>query len=165
MTKRIGVYPGTFDPVTLGHLDVVRRSLNVVDKLILGVAESDNKSPLFSEDERVLLLHQSIEELGLDSSKIKVVPFGNLLADFVYEQNATLIIRGLRAVSDFDYEFQMAGMNRHIAPDIETLFLMAADKYQLIASRFVREVARLGGDVSPFVTKIVHKALIDKFHQ
>lgn len=163
MTMRIGVYPGTFDPVTLGHLDVIRRSLNVVDKLILGVAVSENKQPLFSIEERVSLLNQAIAELKIDSKRIEIVPFSNLLVDFVHEQKAKVIIRGLRAVSDFDYEFQMAGMNRHIAPDIETLFLMAADKYQLIASRFVREVARLGGDVSPFVSKKVHKALIQKF--
>ncbi len=163
MTEKIGVYPGTFDPVTLGHLDVIKRSLRVLDKLVLGVAIGHHKKPLFSIDERVALLHQAIGELGLDASRIEVVPFSHLLVDFVREQNSRIIVRGLRAVSDFDYEFQMAGMNRHIAPDIETLFLMAADKYQLIASRFVREVSRLNGDVSPFVTSGVHQALKQKF--
>ncbi len=162
MAKKIGVYPGTFDPVTLGHLDVIKRSLNVLDELILAVAVNQHKKPLFDIKERVDLLHCSIKELNLDVARIEVIPFSNLLVDFVRQQNSNIIVRGLRAVSDFDYEFQMAGMNRHMAPDIETLFLMAADKYQLIASRFVREVSRLKGDVSPFVTDCVYNALQKK---
>ncbi len=162
MQQKIAVYPGTFDPVTLGHMDVIKRALNVVDKLVVGVAESPHKNTLFTIDERVELLTTSIKDIN-NSQRIHIIAFDELLVDFVHGQQANIIVRGLRAVSDFDYEFQMAGMNRHIAPNIETVFLMAADKYQLIASRFVREVARLGGDVSPFVSSFVQAALKKKF--
>ncbi len=162
MQQKIAVYPGTFDPVTLGHMDVIKRALNVVDKLVVGVAESPHKNTLFSIDERAKMLEESIKDIK-DSHRVHIVAFNELLVNFVHKQQASIIVRGLRAVSDFDYEFQMAGMNRHIAPDVETVFLMAADKYQLIASRFVREVARLDGNVSPFVSPLVEAALKKKF--
>lgn len=159
-----GVYPGTFDPVTLGHLDIVERALKVVDHLIVGVADNPGKGPLFTAAERVALLKNDLA----NNPKIKgksweVVAFDNLLMDFVRQRGARVIVRGLRAVSDFEYEFQMAGMNSYLDHGVETVFLMAQDKHQLIASRFVKEIARLGGEVSHFVTPSVRKALRTKY--
>jgi pantetheine-phosphate adenylyltransferase len=160
----IGVYPGTFDPVTLGHLDIIERALKVVDHLVIAVADNPGKGPLFSTKERVKLLETDLA----NNPKIKgkswqVLPFNKLLMSFVEDVDARVIVRGLRAVSDFEYEFQMAGMNAYLNKDIETMFLMSQDKFQFISSRFVKEIGRLGGDISPFVTPHVQKALKKKF--
>jgi pantetheine-phosphate adenylyltransferase len=152
MTERIGIYPGTFDPVTNGHLDIIGRAARLVDRLVIGVALNIGKGPLFEPDERVELVR---EECGAITARtgtpIEVKHFNNLLVQFAESVNAKMIIRGLRAVSDFDYEFQMAGMNYRLTHDIETVFLMASERHQFISSRFVKEIARLGGDVSSFV--------------
>lgn len=145
--KRIAVYPGTFDPLTRGHEDLVRRASKLFDKLVLGVADSRNKKPIFTLDERIEIAR---EVLG-HYSNVEVVGFQGLLKDFVRAQDAQVILRGLRAVSDFEYEFQMAGMNRYLMADVETLFLTPSDQYQFISGTFVREIALLGGDVSKFV--------------
>jgi pantetheine-phosphate adenylyltransferase len=152
---RIGVYPGTFDPVTNGHLDVIARAARLVDRLVVGVAINSGKGPLFSLDERVELVKAETDTISAAvGSEILVVPFTGLLVEFARQSQARMIIRGLRAVSDFDYEFQMAGMNHRLAPDVETVFLMASETNQFISSRFVKEVATLGGDVTSFVPKL-----------
>lgn len=156
----VGVYPGTFDPITIGHRDIIRRATRVVDRLVVAVAVNAGKDPLFSLDERVAMVEQEVAGLGAD---IEVRPFDSLLMHFVEDMGAELIVRGLRAVSDFEYEFQMAGMNAQMKPDVETVFLMASDKTQFIASRLVKEIGRLGGDVSPFVSAAVKKRLDAKF--
>jgi pantetheine-phosphate adenylyltransferase len=163
---RVGVYPGTFDPVTRGHLDIISRATRVVDRLILGVAINEDKGPLFSLDERVALLAEELKSIkNRDGSAIEVKPFDNLLTQFATSIGASVVIRGLRAVSDFEFEFQMVGMNSRLAPDVETVFLMAADKYQFISSRLVKEIGRLGGDVSEFVSPGVCEKLIERFKQ
>ena len=160
----IGVYPGTFDPVTLGHLDIIERAMKVVDHLVIGVADNEGKGPLFPVKKRVELMKIDVaNNRKLKGKSIEVVPFGKLLMKFVKEMDARVIIRGLRAVSDFEYEFQMAGMNSYLNGDIETVFLMAQDKHQFISSRFVKEIARLDGDVSHFVTPNVVKELKKKY--
>lgn len=160
----IGVYPGTFDPVTLGHLDIIERALKVVDHLVIGVADNPAKGPLFPVQERVELLMTDIaNNPKFEGRTIDVVPFNNLLMNFVKEVGGRVIVRGLRAVSDFEYEFQMAGMNAYLDEEIETMFLMAQDKHQFISSRFVKEIGRLRGDISAFVTPNVAKALKKKF--
>ncbi|MGE0251592.1 MAG: pantetheine-phosphate adenylyltransferase [Dongiaceae bacterium] len=159
---RIAVYPGTFDPITFGHADVIQRACKLVDKLVIGVAANAGKDPLFSLNERVDLIRGEIKAMRL-SCEIAVKPFDNLLMDFATEEHATVLIRGLRVVSDFEYEFQMAGMNAKLNPDIEAVFLMADAKLQLISSRFVKEIARLGGDVTHFVSEAVAHALWQKF--
>jgi pantetheine-phosphate adenylyltransferase len=149
---RIGVYPGTFDPVTNGHLDVIARAARLLDRLIIGVAVNVGKSPLFPLDERVELVQAEVAAISdRNGTVIQVRPFEGLLIDFARASGACMIVRGLRAVSDFDYEFQMAGMNYRMAPDVETVFLMASERHQFIASRLVKEVAALGGDISSFV--------------
>jgi pantetheine-phosphate adenylyltransferase len=153
MTKRIGVYPGTFDPITLGHIDIIQRAAPLVDHLIVAVAENAGKKPLFSLKERTEMAASEVKALGLTNVEVK--PFSNLLIKFAQDEGAQVVIRGLRAVSDFEYEFQMAGANRKLAPKVETLFLMASDSYQLISSRFVKEIARMGGDISHFVSERV----------
>lgn len=164
MTKRIGLYPGTFDPITLGHVDIIERAVKMVDELVVGVAINRDKGPLFALDERVKL---TTAEMALISKKsgvpIRVTPFETLLMKFAEEVNANFIIRGLRAVSDFEYEFQMVGMNQKLNDDIETVFLMADVRYQFIASRLVKEIARLGGDIDSFVPAAVAAALRKKF--
>lgn len=160
----IGVYPGTFDPVTLGHLDVIERALKVVDHLVIAIADSQSKGPLFSIEERKALLETDMQNNKKTVGKsYEVVSFSKLLMDFVQDVHARVIVRGLRAVSDFEYEFQMAGMNAYLNRDIETMFLMSQDKHQFISSRFVKEIARHGGDVSHFVTPNVVQALKKKF--
>jgi pantetheine-phosphate adenylyltransferase len=159
--KRIGVYPGTFDPITNGHMDVILRASRVVDKLIVGVARNDAKGPLFSTDERVEIVRDEIAHMEDRevAKRLDVRSFDTLLIHFAASVGASIIIRGLRAVSDFEYEFQMAGMNARLDPSIETVFLMASDRYQFISSRFVKEIGRLKGDVSHFVSPRVFERL------
>jgi len=155
MSERIGLYPGTFDPVTNGHLDVIGRAARIVDRLVVGVAMNIGKGPLFPLEERVELVKAETDPIARRTgAAIDVVPFEGLLIGFAQKLGAGVIVRGLRAVSDFDYEFQMAGMNRRLDHDIETVFLMASETNQFISSRFVKEIARLGGDVSSFVPKL-----------
>jgi pantetheine-phosphate adenylyltransferase len=149
---RIGIYPGTFDPITFGHMDIIRRALRVVDQLVIGVALDSAKEPLFDVKTRAAMVEKDIAELGIDAKRISVKSFSGLLVNFAHEEKASLLIRGLRAVSDFEYEFQMASVNNKIAPDIETVFLTASDATHFISSRFVKQIARLGGDVSKFVS-------------
>jgi len=157
---RIGMYPGTFDPITNGHLDIVLRATRVVDRLIVAVASNIGKSPLFEVDERVAMVRRECEALNRPHGvEIEVRPFDTLLMHFAVASGANVIIRGLRAVSDFEYEFQMAGMNTRLNPDVETLFLMASERCQFISSRFVKEIGWLGGDVSSFVSQRVKERL------
>lgn len=166
MTERTGVYPGTFDPITSGHMEIIRRSLRLVDRLVIGPATSAGKGPLFSLEERVEIINEDIADfLEGDRSRITIVPFDGLLIHFAKRVNASLIIRGLRAVSDFEYETQMANMNARMEPNIETIFLMASDRHQFIASSLVKDIARLGGDTSQFVSKRVFQRLKNKFSQ
>ena len=154
--SKIGIYPGSFDPITYGHLDIIQRSLSVVDELVIAVSNNKSKNHLISIDDRLNLINQSISYLPeKDLSKIKVEKFDNLLVHYVKSKNASLIIRGLRAVSDFEYEFLMTGMNRSIDKDIETIFLMSSEKYHFISSRFIKEIHKLGGDISKSVPKPV----------
>jgi len=154
--SKIGIYPGSFDPITYGHLDIIQRSLSVVDELVIAVSNNKSKNHLISIDDRLNLINQSILSLPeKDLSKIKVEKFDNLLVHYVKSKNASLIIRGLRAVSDFEYEFLMTGMNRSIDKDIETIFLMSSEKYHFISSRFIKEIHKLGGDISKSVPKPV----------
>ena len=162
---RIGLYPGTFDPITLGHVDIIRRSCALVDCLVIGVAINRDKDPLFNLDERVAMIKAEAAQLGLATdTKIKVHPFENLLIDCARDVGASIILRGLRAVSDFEYEYQMVGMNRQLDATIETVFLMAEAQHQAIASKLVKEICRLGGDVSKFVTPAVEAALKDRLN-
>ena len=160
---RIGVYPGTFDPITLGHMDIIRRGAKLVDRLVIGVAINRDKGPLFTLDERVAMIEAEFSGRKIHGCDIVVHPFENLLIDCARDVGASLIIRGLRAVSDFEYEFQMVGMNRALSAQIETVFLMAEAQHQAIASRLVKEIARLGGDVSKFVNPDVKRSLYGKF--
>lgn len=157
---RIGLYPGTFDPVTLGHLDIVRRATGLVDRLVMGVAINRDKGPLFSIEERAAMVAEHCAPIA-EATGVEIVihPFENLLVNCARDVGATIILRGLRAVADFEYEFQMVGMNRQLDDGIETVFLMADAEHQAIASKLVKEIARLDGDVSPFVPKPVHDAL------
>ena len=158
---RIGLYAGTFDPITLGHLDIIGRACQLVDRLVIGVAINRDKGPLFSLEERVAMVQQECARIG-GETEIIVHPFENLLIDCARDVGAGVIIRGLRAVADFEYEYQMVGMNRAMDDGIETVFLMAEAKYQAIASKLVKEISRLDGDVSKFVTPGVEKALLAK---
>jgi pantetheine-phosphate adenylyltransferase len=152
MSERTGVYPGTFDPITNGHVDIITRAARLVDRLVIGVARNIGKAPLFALDERVFLVRQECQAVAeRTGTTIEVRSFDSLLIDFVRGASGTMIVRGLRAVSDFDYEFQMAGMNYRLDPRIETVFLMASEHHQFISSRFVKEIAQLGGDVTSFV--------------
>jgi len=159
MTKKTGVYPGTFDPITFGHMDIIRRALKIVDKLIIAVAVDTAKTPIFSLEERVQMVREDISSLVDKDVEIEVTGFEGLLVNFAKENNASLIIRGLRAVSDFEYEFQMAGMNTKLRPDVQTVFLPASESTHFIASRFVKEVVKLGGDVSDLVSDNVKNNL------
>ena len=161
---RIGLYPGTFDPITLGHIDIIRRACSLVDRLVIGIAINRDKGPTFDLEARVAMVEAECAPIGRDCrTEIVVHPFENLLIHCAADVGASVIIRGLRAVSDFEYEFQMVGMNRAMNDDIETVFLMADAHYQAIASRLVKEIARLGGDVSGFVPARVARALAEKF--
>ena len=162
MARRIALYPGTFDPMTLGHLDIMKRASRLCDKLIIGVAINRDKNPLFSLPDRVAMVERVVAPFR-DRIEVEVKPFEGLLIHFTEEVGASMIVRGLRAVSDFEYEFQMAGMNDRLNPDIETVFLMSDPEYQTIASRLVKEIARLGGKVDQFVTPDVADALKNKF--
>ena len=158
---RIGLYPGTFDPLTLGHLDIIRRASRLVDKLIIGVAINNAKSPMFSLEDRVQMIDEEISPISKEFGvQIKTHPFKNLLIECAKDVNANVIIRGLRAVSDFEYEFQMVGMNRVLSDKIETVFLMADNSFQSIASKLVKEIARLGGETEGFVPSSVQKRLM-----
>jgi len=164
MSNGIGIYPGTFDPITNGHLDIVKRSLRLVDHLIVGVAASAGKAPLFTIEERVAMAQRELDLLDLPEGKtVMAKPFSNLLMNFAVENGAQFLIRGLRAVSDFEYEFQMCGMNVRLNSAVETVFLMASERNQFISSRFVKEVGRLGGDVTEFVPRQVEIDLLERF--
>jgi pantetheine-phosphate adenylyltransferase len=155
----IAIYPGTFDPITNGHLDIIARASKLYDKVIVAVAVNRGKTPLFSLNERVELIGRVISEF----TNVAVIGFDNLLVECAKQQGATVILRGLRAVSDFEYEFQLAGMNRRLAPELETVFLTPAEQYEFISSTMIREIAQLKGDVSCFVPDAVHQRLIEKF--
>ncbi len=161
---RIGLYPGTFDPITLGHVDIIQRAMALVDRLVIGVAINRDKSPLFTLEERVAMVEAECAAIiAKTGGEIVVHPFENLLIDCARDVGATVIVRGLRAVADFEYEFQMVGMNRALDASIETVFMMADARRQAIASKLVKEIARLGGDVSKFVTPPVLEALQKRF--
>ncbi|MCV2872349.1 pantetheine-phosphate adenylyltransferase [Defluviimonas sp. WL0050] len=161
---RIGLYPGTFDPITLGHTDIIQRAMALVDRLVIGVAINRDKGPLFSLEERVAMVEAECAEIvAKTGGEIVVHPFENLLIDCARDVGATVIVRGLRAVADFEYEFQMVGMNRAMDASVETVFLMADARRQAIASKLVKEIARLGGDVAKFVTPPVRDALLAKY--
>jgi len=163
MVKRTGLYPGTFDPITNGHLDIISRAVKMIDHLVIGVAINEAKGPLFTIEERVEMVHHETAQIAKDAGvQISVKPFDILLMHFAEEVGAQMIIRGLRAVSDFEYEFQMVGMNMQLNRDIETVFLMAGAEYQAIASRLVKEIASLGGDISGFTPPHVAKRVIEK---
>ncbi len=159
--KNIVVYPGTFDPITYGHMDLIERAARIFDRVIVAIAANANKSPLFSLLERIDLANQVLTK----HKNVEVRGFESLLIHFMREHKANIILRGLRVVSDFDYEFQLAGMNRHLAPDVESMFLMPAENYTYISSSFVREIAALGGDVAQFVPDPVVKALNEKMSE
>lgn len=159
---KTGIYPGTFDPITRGHVDIIRRALRVVDKLVIGVALDTGKSPLFDLEMRAQLVDEEVSSLGLQD-RIVVAPFKGLLVNFAREHSASLLIRGLRAVSDYEYEFQMANINNKLAPEIETVFLTASESTHFISSRFVKQIARLNGDVSSFVSDNVRRHLISYY--
>jgi pantetheine-phosphate adenylyltransferase len=151
--ERVGVYPGTFDPITLGHLDIIRRGAHLVDRLVIGVTTNPSKEPMFTVEERLEMVRREVADIA--NGKIRVVAFDSLLMDFAAAQGASLILRGLRAVADFEYEYQMAGMNQQLNDDIETVFLMADVSLQPIASRLVKEIAVYGGAIDKFVTPAV----------
>jgi pantetheine-phosphate adenylyltransferase len=160
---RIALYPGTFDPITNGHLDIIARAAKLVDRLVVGVAMNAGKGPMFTLEERAELVKAEIDAIAARTgAKIEVRPFATLLIAFAREVGAGMIVRGLRAVSDFDYEFQMAGMNYRLDPEIETVFLMASEHHQFISSRFVKDIAALGGDISSFVPKLTGERTLAK---
>ena len=159
------VYPGTFDPLTNGHLDLIKRARRLCEHIVVGVAMNPKKKPLFSLEERVELIRQSLRENGIDGEGVEVIGFSGLLIDFAHEHNATLLIRGLRAVSDFEFEFQLASMNRTLAPEVESVFMMPGESFSFISSTLVKEVAKLNGDVSRFVSERVLHALQEKIAQ
>ena len=161
---RVAVYPGTFDPITYGHIDVIKKSLNIFDKLIVAISENNDKDYHFSVDQRISIINHSLfKDLIFNRNKIKVISFDNLTIDLCKKHKASVIIRGLRAVSDFEYEFQLAGMNKKLNSNIETMFLMSDVENQIISSKFVKEIAHLGGNIDRFVTKYVVKMLKNKY--
>jgi len=158
MTHRIGVYPGTFDPITLGHMDIIRRGAKLVDELIIGVTTNAAKSPMFSDDERIAMVEREVASIG--AAHIRVVGFNSLLMDFAEAQGASIVIRGIRGVTDFEYEYQLTGMNRQLNDRVETLFLMADVSLQPIASRLVKEIAIDGGEIGKFVTPDIRAEVV-----
>ena len=165
MKPRIGVYPGTFDPITNGHMDIIERALGIVDQLVVAVARNAGKGPLFSTDERVETVSDEVRPLIAKGYQVEVRPFDTLLMHFATSVNASVLIRGLRAVSDFEYEFQMVAMNQRLNTEIETVFLMASETNQFIASRLVKEIAMLGGEISSFVPKLTLERTLARVHQ
>jgi len=162
--SKIGIYPGTFDPITIGHIDIIKRSLKIVDRLIVAVSNGNSKDYLFSEDERVLIVKNSLyKDLKLKTQRIKVLSFYSLTTSLCSKHKATIIFRGLRAVSDFEDEFQLAGMNRQLNNKIETVFLMSDPDNQVISSKLVKEIAKLNGKIDKFVTKSTKRALKEKY--
>ncbi len=159
--KITAIYPGTFDPVTNGHIDIIARAARLYHKVIVAVAVNSNKSPLFDIEQRVYLL----EQVCVGFANVEIIGFDNLLVDCAKQQGANVILRGLRAISDFEYEFQLAGMNRRLSPELETMFLTPAEQYEFISSSMIKEISRLGGDVSSFVPDIVKDQLINKFNR
>tara|TARA_B100001093_G_scaffold278543_1_gene266235 strand:- start:378 stop:866 length:489 start_codon:yes stop_codon:yes gene_type:complete len=161
---KTAIYPGTFDPITLGHIDVIKKALKIFDKVVVATTNNVNKNYYFSIDERLSIIHNSLfKDLKLNKKKIKVIPFDTLTINLCKKYNASVIIRGLRAVSDFEYEFQLAGMNKKLNANIETMFLMSDVENQIISSKFVKEISKLNGNISKFVTKSTSKMLKNKF--
>jgi pantetheine-phosphate adenylyltransferase len=160
MTKRIGVYPGTFDPITLGHMDIIERGAKLVDELIIGVTTNIAKSPMFSDDERIAMVEREVA--GVGNAKVRVVGFNSLLMDFAEAMSAQVVIRGIRGVTDFEYEYQLTGMNRQLNDRVETVFLMADVALQPIASRLVKEIAQYGGDIAKFVSPAVKADVVGR---
>ena len=164
--KKIAIYPGTFDPITFGHIDVIKKSLKIIDKLIIGISNGKNKNYLFSSDERMKIVNKALfGDLNLNRSRIQVINFNNLTTSLCNKYKSNIILRGLRAVSDFEYEFQLAGMNRKLNNKIETIFLMSDVENQIISSRFVKEIAELNGNLKKFTTKSTIKSLRQKFDE
>ena len=162
--KKIAIYPGTFDPITFGHIDVIKKSLKIVDFTVVGISDGNEKNYLFSIDERIEIVNKALfKDLRLKKNKIKVIKFSSLTTDLCKKHNANIILRGLRAVSDFEYEFQLAGMNRKLNNDIETIFLMSDVENQIISSRFVKEIAQLGGNLKKFTTFSTINSLKKKY--
>ena len=162
--KKVAIYPGTFDPITFGHIDVIKKSLKLFDKVVVGVSDESNKNYLFSSYERIQIVNKALfKDLKLNKKKIKVVSFGSLTTDLCKKYKSNIILRGLRAVSDFEYEFQLAGMNRKLNQNIETIFLMSDIENQIISSRFVKDIVKLKGDIKKFTTKSTIKSLKDKY--
>ena len=162
--NKIAIYPGTFDPITLGHIDVIKKSLKLFDKIVVGVSDEGNKDYLFSTEERISIVNKALfNDLKLNKKKILVVSFGSLTTDLCKKYKSNIILRGLRAVSDFEYEFQLAGMNRKLNQNIETIFLMSDVENQIISSRFVKEIPKLKGDIKKYTTKTTIKSLKEKY--
>ncbi|MFC0589338.1 pantetheine-phosphate adenylyltransferase [Novosphingobium aquiterrae] len=160
MTKRVGVYPGTFDPITLGHMDIIKRGARLVDELVIGVTTNAAKSPMFNDDERIAMVEREVA--GLDNCKVRVVGFNSLLMDFADAMGASVVIRGIRGVTDFEYEYQLTGMNRQLNDHVETVFLMADVSLQPIASRLVKEIAMYGGNITRFVSPRVRDDVVGR---
>jgi len=162
--KKVAIYPGTFDPITYGHIDVIKKALKLFDKVIVGLSDGNNKNYLFNAEERIEIVNKALfSDLRLNRNKIEVITFKSLTTDLCKKYKSNIILRGLRAVSDFEYEFQLAGMNRKLNNDIETIFLMSDVENQIISSRFVKEIVRLNGDIKKFTTKSTIKSLKEKY--